>query len=131
MQNIGAEIIESLQLEIAPVQNLEQFYQILKQGVLKKLLILILDEFDALLKEAISGIAGVFRNIYNQRQGELDQPIDQRSYLLHGVALIGVRSVLGVENVTGSPFNLYMYLQHFLRNHEGQVYPEFPTGMVR
>ncbi len=106
VKNIGAEIIESLQLEIAPVQNPEQFYQLFKQGVLKKPLILILDEFDALLEQAISGIAGVFRNIYNQRQGELEQPIEQRSYLLHGVALIGVRSVLGVENVTGSPFNV-------------------------
>ncbi len=106
VQNIGAEIIESLQLEIAPVQNPEQFYQLFKQGVLKKPLILILDEFDALLEEAISGMAGVFRNIYNQRQGELDQPTERKSYLLHSVALIGVRSVLGVENVTGSPFNV-------------------------
>ncbi len=106
VQNIGAEIIESLQLEITPVQNLEQFYQIFRQGVLKKPLILILDEFDALLEEAISGIAGVFRNIYNKRGDEFNQPTERKSYLLHGVALIGVRSVLGIENVTGSPFNV-------------------------
>ncbi len=106
VQNIGTKIIKNLQLEIAPIKNLEQFELLFMQGVLKKPLILILDEFDALLEEAISGMAGVFRNIYNQRQGELDQPIEQRTYLLHGVALIGVRSALGVENVTGSPFNV-------------------------
>ncbi len=99
-------LTERLQLEMAPVQNPEQFYQVFKQGVLKKPLILILDEFDALLEQAISGIAGVFRNIYNQRRDEFNQPTEQKSYLLHGVALIGVRSVLGVENVTGSPFNV-------------------------
>ncbi len=106
VQNIATKIIKNLQLEVAPPQNLEQFEQLFMQGVLKKPLVLILDEFDALLEQAISGIAGVFRNIYNQRQGELEQPIEQRSYLLHGVALIGMRSVLGVENVTGSPFNV-------------------------
>ena len=31
---------------------------------------------------------------------------EQKTYLLHAVALIGVRSVLGIENQKGSPFNV-------------------------
>ncbi len=34
------------------------------------------------------------------------QAIGERTYLLHGLALIGMRSVLGIENQTGSPFNV-------------------------
>jgi len=33
-------------------------------------------------------------------------PSAKKEYLLHSVALIGVRSVLGIENVKGSPFNV-------------------------
>ena len=79
---------------------------IFSQEYLDKPLILILDEFDSLMEEAINGFARTFRNIHIIRQGELDKPTHEKSYLLHGVALIGVRSVLGIENVKGSPFNI-------------------------
>ncbi len=105
VQSIAEEIIESLKIENVRANSLKEFYNIFKQGVMKRPLILILDEFDALAQDAISGIAGVFRNIHNHRR-EDQRPTDKKQYLLHGVALIGVRAVLGVENVTGSPFNV-------------------------
>ena len=37
---------------------------------------------------------------------EKDKTTGQKTYLLHAVALIGVRSVLGIENEKGSPFNI-------------------------
>ncbi|HLP48211.1 MAG TPA: hypothetical protein VK469_19870, partial [Candidatus Kapabacteria bacterium] len=40
------------------------------------------------------------------RLDERDKPAEQKTYLLHAVALIGVRSVLGIENEKGSPFNV-------------------------
>ena len=86
--------------------SLDQFHHIFKKGHLKKPLILILDEFDALSKEVISALADVFRNIYISRQYEAHKPSPEKKYLLHGVALIGVRSVLGIENKAGSPFNV-------------------------
>lgn len=86
--------------------TLDQFDDIFKKGHLKKPLILILDEFDTLSEEAISGLVDVLRNIYVTRQYESDQITSEKSYLLHGVALIGVRSVLGIENKRGSPFNV-------------------------
>jgi len=106
VQSIAQDLIEKLGLADRPVKTLDQFYHIFKKGVLKKPLILILDEFDALAEEAISGLAGVFRNIYIGRQYQANQSTEEKDYLLHGVALIGVRSVLGIENVTGSPFNV-------------------------
>ena len=106
VQFIAREITKKLEPENVSVNTLEQFYDVFERHVLKKPLILILDEFDALPEDAISGIAGVFRNIYNGRQYQADKPSIEKDYLLHGVALIGVRSVLGIENVTGSPFNV-------------------------
>lgn len=95
---ITTGITSQLGLKAQKVTTFEQFEIFFKADVLSKPLILILDEFDSLPTSMISGVANVFRNIYLQRQTE--------EFLLHGVALIGVRAVLGVENVTGSPFNV-------------------------
>ena len=106
VQNIAQEIVKTLQLPPIRVDNVKEFYTLFEKGVLKKPLILILDEFDALAADAISTIVGIFRNIHNRRLAQGDIPTGQKDYLLHGVALIGVRAVLGVENESGSPFNV-------------------------
>lgn len=69
-------------------------------------LILILDEFDAMGEEFINHFANEFRTIYTGRNNQKDRKSGEKSCLLHGLALVGVRSVLGIENVTGSPFNV-------------------------
>lgn len=69
-------------------------------------LILIIDEFDALEERFINRFANEFRDMYISRQNQADRASGQKSCLLHGLALIGVRSVLGIENITGSPFNV-------------------------
>jgi hypothetical protein len=104
--SIADEIMKSLGIDHEPIPSPKAFYHIFNKDVLSKPLILILDEFDSLPEDAISSIAGVFRNIYGNRQLQADKPSNEKNYLLHGVALIGVRSVLGIENVTGSPFNV-------------------------
>ena len=73
-------------------------------GIMVKL-VLILDEFDNLSERVIGSLVKVFRNIYIQRQNQSTKPSAERDYLLHSLALVGVRAVLGVENVSGSPFN--------------------------
>ncbi len=105
ISSIAGKIARYLDLKDIRVRNLEEFEQIFEKGKLDRPLILILDEFDALTEDAISGIAGIFRNICNARQ-EDPNPSAKKEYLLHSVALIGVRSVLGIENVKGSPFNI-------------------------
>ena len=69
-------------------------------------LILILDEFDTLNDELIADFVGQLRSMYTKRVNELDKPTSEKSNLLHGVALIGMRAALGVENDKGSPFNV-------------------------
>ena len=76
-----------------------------------KPLILILDEFDAVQEEFIAAFANEFRSMYTRRLNEADRKSGAKSCLLHGLALVGVRAVLGVENVTGSPFNVQRSLR--------------------
>ncbi|HLP46072.1 MAG TPA: hypothetical protein VK469_09000 [Candidatus Kapabacteria bacterium] len=97
---------EGLGKTFTGIDDQEKFQEIFKKDVLDKPLILILDEFDALPEEGINMVVSAFRNIYINRQDELDKPLEQKTYLLHGVALIGVRSVLGIQNQKGSPFNV-------------------------
>ncbi|MCP4157486.1 MAG: ATP-binding protein, partial [bacterium] len=108
---IANEIGEELGKSFTGVDNQVKFQQIFKKGALDKPLILILDEFDAMIDEGITAVVSAFRNIYIKRIDETDLPTEQKSYLLHGVALIGVRSVLGIENKTGSPFNVQRSLK--------------------
>jgi len=62
----------------------------------KKPLILFIDEFDKLPLEIIDQIVSMFREIYLKRT----------NYVLHGLALAGVRAVFGVDSPKGSPFNI-------------------------
>jgi hypothetical protein len=104
--NIAKEIGEELNKPFPVVTSQAQFQEIFKKTTLTKPLILIMDEFDSLCETAINAIVSAFRNIYTKRMDEGDKPTDQKTYLLHAVALIGVRSVLGIENPKGSPFNV-------------------------
>jgi len=106
INTIAEEIGERLGKDLSNIRAQTQFQKIFKKDILDKPLILILDEFDALLEESINAIVSAFRNIYIHRVDEIDKTTEQKTYLLHGVALIGVRSVLGIENVRGSPFNV-------------------------
>ena len=103
---IEEKMVWKLDKEYTGAVSQKQFENLFKKGKLDKPLILILDEFDALSEDAISAIVGAFRNIYMVRQEQSDKPTEEKDYLLHSVALIGVRSVLGIENQKGSPFNL-------------------------
>ncbi len=101
----GDRIIEYLNLDHAPVAGLQDLDSLFLKRNLQKPLILICDEFDALDDAVISGIVAIFRNIYNIRLKD-PGPSAEKEYLLHSVALVGVRSVVGIENVKGSPFNV-------------------------
>ena len=93
------------------IDDQDKFQEIFTRHKLSKPLILILDEFDAIVEEGINIVVSAFRNIYINRLDDRDKPMNEKNYLLHGVALIGVRSVLGIENQKGSPFNIQRSLQ--------------------
>ncbi|MCP4699556.1 MAG: AAA family ATPase [Gammaproteobacteria bacterium] len=95
---IAANLARALNKPMPRPETLEAFETLFSRETLDKPLVLILDEFDGLSEKVIGNLTRVFRNIYIKRQSQ--------STLLHGLALIGVRAVLGSENITGSPFNV-------------------------
>jgi hypothetical protein len=103
---IARKIGEGVNKDFNGIEDQDKFQEIFKKDVMDKPILLILDEFDALAEEGINAVVSAFRNIYIQRLDEVNQPTEERTYLLHGVALIGVRGVLGIENQKGSPFNV-------------------------
>ena len=98
-------IRKGLSLDAPPVERPDELPSLFAREVLHRPLILILDEFDALGEEAIGALAGAFRYVHDMRRQD-PRPSAEKEYLLHGLALVGVRSVVGVENVAGSPFNV-------------------------
>ncbi len=65
-------------------------------GVFDRPVILFIDEFDSLPAAVIDLLVTLFRDMFLKRE----------SCLLHGLALIGVRAVLGADSLRGSPFNI-------------------------
>jgi hypothetical protein len=92
--------------KLPAVKNWNDLPALFTKKYFQRPVILILDEFDSLVDEFINRFANIFRGIHIARTGEPDKKSHEKNYLLHGAALIGVRSVLGIENVTGSPFNI-------------------------
>jgi hypothetical protein len=78
-------------------------------------LILLIDEFDKLPPATIDVLVGLFRGLY----------LDRTAGLLHGLALVGVRAVLGVDSERGSPFNIQRSL------HVPNLTREEVTDMLR
>ncbi len=119
--NVLLEIInEQTGLQLPVVKSVMEFQSAFSAKYLAKPLILIIDEFDALPEKVLNDIVGVFRNIYHARRKD-PSPSHRKHYLLHGVALIGVRTVVGVENKSGSPFNVQRSL-HLDNLTEAEVY---------
>jgi len=75
-------------------------------GIFDRPVLLFIDEFDSLPSKIIDRLVSLFRDMYLRRE----------NYWLHGLALIGVRSVLGMESDRGSPFNIQRSL-HVLQSH--------------
>jgi hypothetical protein len=105
-QILAQILIEKLGLENLNINTLGNLRLLFKRETLRKPLILILDEFDGLDEAVIAGLVGFFRNIYHIRQSQADKTTAEKDYLLHSMAFIGVRTVLGIENMKGSPFNI-------------------------
>ncbi len=90
--------------QIPEITRWQELPSLFTRPYFEKPVILILDEFDALHEEFINKFANEFRTMYTERMAQAD--VQDKRYLLHGLALLGVRSVLGIENSSGSPFNV-------------------------
>jgi hypothetical protein len=125
MGTIARKIGEGLGREFSGINSQDKFQEIFSKNSLEKPLVLILDEFDAIPEIGINAVVSAFRNIYLSRIDEMDKPTGDKSYLLHSVALIGVRSVLGIDNAKGSPFNIQRSL------HIPNLTPDEVKGMFQ
>lgn len=97
---------QAFQKDIPEITCWEQIARFFSTDHFDRPVILIIDEFDALNEDFINKFANEFRAMYLSRQMEVDVATHQKTCMLHGLALIGVRSVLGIENIKGSPFNI-------------------------
>ena len=97
---------EWFETDFEPVTAWKRLRRLFTREYFKRPLILIVDEFDAIPEDHINKFANEFRDMYIGRQNEAEKPSAEKNCLLHGLALIGVRSVLGIENISGSPFNV-------------------------
>lgn len=100
------KLSEVFEKSLPSIKKIRDISLVFKKEYFDKPVILVMDEFDALDEEFINRFATIFRDIFTSRTNERDKPAKNKTYLLHGLALIGVRSVLGIENITGSPFNI-------------------------
>lgn len=92
---------EILQAELPgkpEIKSWKDFYELFSKdgGLWDRPLILLIDEVDTIPSALIDLIAAQFRELYLRRE----------TNWLHGLALIGVRAVLGIESQRGSPFNI-------------------------
>lgn len=103
-------LIEKLQIafdkSLPSIKKTKEIPALFTKQYFEKPVILILDEFDALEEIFINRFASIFRDIFISRTNERDKQSNEKTYLLHGLALVGVRSVLGIESKKGSPFNV-------------------------
>jgi len=88
------------------ISNWKSLDQIFTKEYFPRPLILVIDEFDSLKENFINNFANVFRAIHISRKNQPNLKTHEKDHMLHGLALIGVRSVLGIENDSGSPFNV-------------------------
>jgi hypothetical protein len=98
LQQIPLLVLDAFDKEIDVLESIHEWGALFhrKKGLFEKPVILFIDEFDSLPSVIIDQIVTLFRNIYQSRE----------HYWLHGLALIGVKAVLGVESLKGSPFNI-------------------------
>ena len=99
-KEIVSIFIEKLQIafskQLPSLQKISEIPSLFTASYFQKPVILMLDEFDALEEKWISRFTGIFRDMFISRTNERKKDSKEKYYLLHGLALIGVRSVLGI-----------------------------------
>ncbi|MEZ4709432.1 MAG: hypothetical protein R3A44_19640 [Caldilineaceae bacterium] len=93
-----SQLLETMLPSQPQVNSWKGFYDLFTKanGFWDRPLVLLIDEVDTIPAALIDLMVGQFRELYLYRE---------RNWL-HGLALIGVRAILGVESRRGSPFNI-------------------------
>jgi len=110
---------DGFSLAVAPPDDWSGWLDIFRKerGVFDKPLLLLIDEFDSLPPHLIDRVVTAFRRIY----------LDRGAYFLHGLALIGVRAVLGVDSDRGSPFNVQrsLHIPNLSRDEVREMFAQY------
>ena len=87
------------------------------KGLWEHPLILLIDEVDTIPSALIDLMVAQFRELYLHRE----------TNWLHGLALIGVRAVLGIESQRGSPFNIQksLHVPNFTIDEVEELYCQY------
>jgi len=102
-ERLGENLSMAFNLTVPRLFRLDELLGVFKRtnGCFDRPVILLIDEFDKLHQADIDRLIGLFREMYLERE----------KYWLHGLALIGVRAVMGVDSPRGSPFNVQRSLR--------------------
>ena len=86
-------------------------------GLWDRPLIMLIDEIDTIPGDLLDLMVGQFRELYLHR----------KENYLHGLALTGVRAVLGMDSQKGSPFNVQksMHIQNFTKQEVIELYRQY------
>ncbi|MEM7125609.1 MAG: AAA-like domain-containing protein [Chloroflexota bacterium] len=119
-----ARLASWFQRDFPDVDSWQHLSKLFTTDYFSKPIILIIDEFDALGEDFIRSCVTEFRSMYISRQNEPERLTGEKGSLLHGLALIGVRSVLGVDNQSGSPFNIQrsLYIPNLTHEEVSQMF---------
>ncbi|MCP4150913.1 MAG: hypothetical protein GY757_24415 [bacterium] len=101
-----SKLNEIFQRKFPALERISDISILFTKKYFQKPVILIIDEFDSLEEDFISSFVSIFRDIFISRNNQENIESKDKSNLLHGLGLVGVRSVLGIQNVKGSPFNV-------------------------
>lgn len=110
---------DSFSMEIEPPDTWDGWVDLFSRdrGCFDRPVLLFIDEFDSLPRSVIDRLVTLFRDMYMKRD----------NYRLHGLALIGVRAVLGVESLRGSPFNIQrsLHVPNFSREEVVDLFNQY------
>ncbi len=119
LKEVSLLFTETFGKKIKEINEWKEFKQLFLRGngLFDKPVILFIDEFDSLPSKVIDNLVRLFRDMYHKRD----------VYLLHGLALIGVRAVLGVDSELGSPFNIQrsMHVENFTYAEVNDLYQQY------
>jgi len=98
LKKVPKLFLDTFSMDIKPPETYEEWTYLFHRtkGVFQKPLILFIDEFDGLPAVVIDQLVSLFRDMY----------LNRSQYCVHGLTLIGVRAVLGLNSLRGSPFNI-------------------------
>ena len=127
LRSLAHKLGNEINRDLPVPESQAEFAELFTAKHLDKPLILILDEFDSLPSDGIRTVVSAFRNLYIHRREQSVELTHEKKYLLHSVALIGVRSVLGIGDQSGSPFNVQrsVHIPNLTKAEVRQMYGDY------